>query len=87
MNYSTLPKLKTLNSVNWQDMPVTVDQNGNATLTLSSEAIDILSSLTFELYYADPEEDILLSLGTDNDIVADWRMEFFMIIFEGYGVA
>ena len=83
MNYSSLPELKTLNSVNWQDMPVTVDENGNATLTLGSEAIDILSSLTFELYYADPEEDILLCLGTDNDIVADWENGVFHDNFRG----
>ncbi len=83
MNYSTLPELKTLNSVSWQDMPVTVDENGNATLTLGSEAIDILSSLTFELYYADPEEDIMLCLGRDNDIVADWDNGIFHDNFRG----
>jgi hypothetical protein len=83
MNYSSLPELLTLNSANWQDMPVTVDENGNSTLTLGSEAINILSSLTFELYYADPEEDILLCLGTDNDIVADWDNGVFKDNFRG----
>lgn len=83
MNYNALPELMTLNSVDWQDMPVTVDGDGNATLTLGSEAIDILSSLTFELYYADPEEDILLCLGTDNDIVADWENGVFKDNFRG----
>ena len=83
MNYSSLPELLTLNSVNWQDMPVTVDESGNSTLTLGSEAIDILSSLTFELYYADPEEDIMLCLGTDNDIVADWDNGIFKDNFRG----
>lgn len=83
MNYSSLPELLTLNSVSWQDMPVTVDENGNSTLTLGSEAINILSSLTFELYYADPEGDILLCLGTDNDIVADWDNGVFKDNFRG----
>ncbi len=83
MNYNSLPELKTLNSVNWQDMPVTVDESGNATLTLGPEAIDILSSLTFELYYADPEEDIMLCLGTDNDIIADWDNGVFKDNFRG----
>ena len=83
MNYSSLPELKTLNSVNWQDMPVTVDENGNATLTLGSEAADVLASLTFELYYADPEEDIMLCLGTDNDIIADWDSGVFKDNFRG----
>ncbi len=83
MNYSSLPELLTLNSVNWQDMPLTVDENGNSTLTLGSEAIDILSSITFELYYADPEEDIMLCLGSDNDIVADWENGVFKDNFRG----
>lgn len=83
MNYDALPELLTLNSVDWQDMPLTVDEGGNATLTLGSEAIDILSSLTFELYYADPEEDILLCLGSDNDINADWENGIFKDNFRG----
>lgn len=83
MNYSSLPELITLNSVDWQDMKVTVDESGNSTLTLGNEAINILSSLTFELYYADPEEDILLCLGTDNDIVADWENGVFKDNFRG----
>lgn len=83
MNCNSLPELKTLNSVNWQDMPVTVDESGNATLTLGPEAIDILCSLTFELYYADPEEDIMLCLGTDNDIISDWDNGVFKDNFRG----
>nr|WP_246241180.1 clostripain-related cysteine peptidase [Anaerocolumna sedimenticola] len=83
MNYNALPELMTLNSVNWNDIPVTVDENGNSTLTLGSEAIDILSSLTFDLYYADPEEDILLCLGSDNDIVSDWENGVFKDNFRG----
>ncbi len=83
MDYNTLPELMTLNSVDWQDMPVTVDEDGNATLTLGREAIDILSSLTFELYYADPEEDIMLCLGTNNDIVAEWESGVFKDNFRG----
>ena len=83
MNYKTLPELMTLKSVDWQDMPVTVDKDGNSTLTLGSKAKDILSSLTFDLYYADPEEDVLLCLGTDNDIVADWENGVFKDNFRG----
>lgn len=83
LNYSSLPQLHTLDSVNWDNMPVTVDANGNAILTLGSKAIDILSSLTFELYYVDPEEDIKLCLGTDNDIIADWENGIFKDNFRG----
>lgn len=83
MNYNALPELMTLNSVNWQNMPVTVDKDGNATLTLGNKAMDVLSSLTFELYYADPDEDILLCLGTNDDIVADWEKGVFKDNFRG----
>ncbi|MEG1448165.1 MAG: clostripain-related cysteine peptidase, partial [Oscillospiraceae bacterium] len=72
MDYDTLPELVNLSSVEWEDIPLTVDAEGCATLTLGEKANDILSSLTFELYYADPEEDIMLCLGTDNDIISDW---------------
>lgn len=82
-NYSSLPELLTLDNVNWQDIPVTSDEKANAILTLGSEAADILSSLTFELYYADAEEDILLCLGSDNDIVADWDNGVFADNFRG----
>jgi hypothetical protein len=83
MNYTILPELKTLKSVNWEDMPLTVDEEGRATLILGSEAIDILSEITFELYYSDPEEDMLLCLGTDNDIIADWENGIFKDNFRG----
>lgn len=83
MNYDSLPQLMTLANMDWDNMPVTVDEAGCATLTLGSEANDILSSLTFELYYADPEEDIMLCLGTDNDIIADWDNGIFKDNFRG----
>ncbi len=83
MSYNSLPELMTLNSVDWKDMPVTVDENGNSTLTLGTDAVNILSSLTFELYYADPENDVMLCLGTDNDIVSDWEAGVFKDNFRG----
>lgn len=83
MNYETLPQLITLKDVDWDNMHVTVDDEGRATLTLGAEAIDILSSLTFELYYADSEEDVLLCLGTDNDIISDWENGIFKANFRG----
>lgn len=83
MSYKHLPELISLRSVNWQDSPVTVDQAGNATLKLGSQAVDILSSLSFDLYYADPELDIMLCLGSDNDIVADWDNGIFRDNFRG----
>lgn len=82
-DYGSLPDILNLKSVDWEDMPVTVDDEGNATLTLGKQANDILSSIAFELYYADPEEDIMLCLGTNNDIVADWDNGIFKDNFRG----
>lgn len=83
MEYESLPELLTLDSVDWEDMPLTLDEDGMITLTLGPEAYDIVSSITFNLYYADPEEDIMLCLGTDNDIVADWENGVFKDNFRG----
>lgn len=83
LDYESLPELLTLSSVDWEDAPVTVDQEGVATLTLGSKAYDILSSITFQLFYADPEEDIMLCLGSDNNIIADWDKGVFKDNFRG----
>ncbi|MEG1721271.1 MAG: clostripain-related cysteine peptidase, partial [Pseudoflavonifractor sp.] len=57
MEYDALPELLTMESVSWDDMPVTVDDEGCATMTLGPDAADVLASISFQLYYADPEED------------------------------
>ncbi len=83
MDYKSLPELLTLNYVDWADMPVTLDEKGLVTLTLGKEADNILASVSFELYYIDLEEDIILCLGTDNDIEADWGQGVFQDNFRG----
>ena len=83
LDYTEVPELFTLKSVNWNDAPITVDENGVAILNLGPEAYDILSSITFQLFYADPVEDIMLCLGTDNDIIADWDKGVFKDNFRG----
>lgn len=83
MNYTDLPDLLTLDTVDWQDMPLTLGEEGSAILTLGPQANDILSSIAFELYYADPEEDIMLCLGTNSDIFADWENGIFKDNFRG----
>ncbi len=83
VEYDTLPELYTLDSVSWEDYPLYVDDEALATLDLGPEAWDILSSIAFELYYIDIEEDILISLGIDNDIIADWDNGVFKDNFRG----
>ena len=83
MDYESLPELLLLNSMDWEDMPVTLDDEGTVTLNLGSEANDILSSIAFELYYVDPEDDFMLCLGTNDDIDGDWDNGIFKDNFRG----
>lgn len=78
-----LPELITLADMGWDDMPLTVDEEGCATLALGAEANDILGGIGFQLYYADPENDLMMLLGADNDIVADWDNGVFKDNFRG----
>ncbi len=87
LNYQeeSIPELETLETADlgWEDIALYVDDEGLATMELGPEAYDILSSVTFELYYAPAEGDVLLSLGTDNDIIADWDNGIFKDNFRG----
>ncbi len=83
MENDSLPERKTLGSEDWEDIPVTVDEEGRSVLTLGCDAAEVLSSVTFELYYADPEDNFMLCLGTDNDIIADWENGVFRDNFRG----
>ncbi len=85
LNYEeeTVPELETLEDEDWEDYPITMDEDGHATLELGPEAYDILSSLTFELYYSPADEDTLISLGSDNDIFYDWDNGIFKDNFRG----
>ncbi len=43
----------------------------------------MLSSIAFELYYSPVDSDELVSLGSDNDLIADWENGIFMDNFRG----
>ena len=83
MDIDVLPQIETLESQGWDDHPLAVDQHGSAILSLGEKASDILSGVYMQLYYADPEQDILLLLGIDNDIIADWDRGIFKDNFRG----
>ncbi len=82
-----LPVVQNINSVgeNWEDMPLTINDEGCATIDLGAEAYDALSSITFELYYTSHDEDdtSLLCLGTDNNMTGDWETGVFSENFTG----
>ena len=75
--------LTTLNSMDWEDIGLWVDRDGCAVMELGPEAYDVLSSVTFELYYILPNDDLMVWLGTDNDIIADWDRGIFTDNFRG----
>ncbi len=83
MNYDSIQPLQTLASQGWDNYPLDVDSEGSAVLTLGETATDILSGMYIQLYYLDPEQDIMLLLGSDNDLIADWDNGVFKDNFRG----
>ena len=83
MNYEELPQIQSLAAMGWDGMPLQVDENGVSHLTLGPEADSILAGIGFSLYYFDEENDIMLLLGTDNDMNADWENGVFSDNFRG----
>lgn len=66
-----------------EDFPVQLDDNGNAFVQLTSEQMDLLSSVHCQLAYVDTDNDIILYLGSDADINADWNTGTFTDNFRG----
>jgi len=83
MNYDSLQPLETLEAQGWENHPLEVDNEGMASLTLGEKAADILSGIYIQLYYVDYEQDIMLLLGSDNDLIADWDTGVFKDNFRG----
>ena len=52
-------------------------------MTLGPDANDILAGIGFSLYYVDTENDLMMLLGTDNDMNADWDNGVFSDNFRG----
>lgn len=66
-----------------EDCPVQMDKDGNAFVQLKAEQTDLLSSVHCQLVYMGLEDDILLYLGSDADINADWARGTFTDNFRG----
>ena len=60
-----------------EDFPVQMDSNGNAFVQLTEEQLELLSSVHCQLVYMGLEDDIILYLGSDSDINADWDKGIF----------
>ena len=73
----------TLADQGWEDHALDVDEEGASTLILGETATDILSGIYIQLFYVDTEQDIMLQLGSDNDLIADWDNGIFKDNFRG----
>lgn len=65
------------------EFPVKLDANNNAFVQLTSEQMDLLSSVHCQLVYMDIDNDLMLYLGSDTDINADWDAGTFTDNFRG----
>ena len=83
MDFEELPEVKNLLSTDWDGAPLDLDEDGVSFLTLGPEADDILAGIGFSLYYVDEESDMMMLLGTDNDMNADWDNGVFSDNFRG----
>ena len=83
MQFTELPEVPSIEGSGLQDIPLTVDDEGYAVLSIGAEAANILAGVYFQLYYTDPANDTMLLLGRDNDIIADWDNGVFKDNFRG----
>ena len=66
-----------------EDFPVQMDKDGNAFVKLTEEQMELLSSVHCQLVYMGLEDDVILYLGSDSDINADWDSGIFTDNFRG----
>ncbi|MCR4724900.1 MAG: clostripain [Clostridia bacterium] len=76
-------KPKTLADMGWEGKSLVVNDEGSAVLTLGPEANDMLAGISFSLYLTDEKSGVVLWMGTDNDIFADWEKGVFTDNFRG----
>ncbi len=66
-----------------ENTPVDIDGEGSAFVRLSPSAMELLSAVHCQFFYFSPEDDILLYLGSDSNINADWDTGVFKDNFFG----
>lgn len=70
-------------SEDFENHSVDITDNNTAVLNLGREKADKLSSVYFSLAYFDEESKMMIYLGEDNDINADWENGVFQDNFRG----
>jgi len=66
-----------------EDHPVTITDDGIAVMDLGGEIANQLVGVYFDLAYIDEESDMIVFLGLDNDLDADWETGVFKDNFRG----
>lgn len=80
---ATAAPLKELDISSLEDFEVTITDDGKAQLALGPERIRFLDDVCFYLAYYSIEDDIILLLGKDADMEADWEAGVFQDNFRG----
>ena len=83
INTEGLQPIQGLPDTDWDGAPLTRNEDGYIVLELGPQANELLVSVYFSLYYMDADSDVLLLLGTDDDIIADWDNGVFRDNFRG----
>ena len=83
INTEGLQPIQGLPDTDWDGAPLTRNEDGYIVLELGPQANELLVSVYFSLYYMDADSDVLLLLGTDDDIIADWENGVFRDNFRG----
>ncbi len=76
-------ELPTIESMGWDDTQIYYDDEYNSYIDLGPDASSVLSSVCFELWYGDPDYDLMMYLGTDDNLSFNWADGIFTDQFYG----
>lgn len=83
LDITELSAVPNLSAMDWDGIPIDVEDDGTSVMVLGEEAQNVLASIGFQLFYVDEENDMMMLLGSDNDIEADWENGVFRDNFRG----
>lgn len=78
-----LPTIQNLQSLGVSQVPVYYSDDENAYINVGPDIADILSSVCYQLYYVDRDNDYMVCLGSDDELTFDWEQGIFHEEFAG----